>query len=83
METKTCTSCGETKDISQMKLVNGGKVGAICKVCAARQQREWYHANKEYLSIRAKAKRLKSFAKKHNVLLTINMEQENGKTEQI
>lgn len=50
---KTCTTCGETKDIEQFSLARNGTAStkpvrkSKCKLCQAAQAREWFHNNKE------------------------------------
>ena len=50
-EEKTCTICGETKDITEYHLSKTkGAIRAMCKKCSSRQRKEYYQKNKEAIN---------------------------------
>lgn len=74
LKCKVCQKVGEDDLFHKGK---GGKPIGICNVCFAARQREWYHANKELVSIRRSAKLLLRKARTHNIKLSIVL---NGET---
>jgi hypothetical protein len=46
---KTCTKCGENKDLSDFYSQSTGHMGvrASCKICCKKQNNEWQRSNKE------------------------------------
>lgn len=50
MKTRTCTTCGVEKAITEFPWKNRekGKRHAVCKSCTAVRSNKWYYANKEH-----------------------------------
>lgn len=48
---KKCNHCQQVKDLTEFSKVANGKYGAVCKVCAAEKQRQWYEENKDRISV--------------------------------
>lgn len=51
VEQKKCRACQQVKPLAEFSLRNQGKVGARCKACSAKAQREWYSENKDEIKI--------------------------------
>ena len=59
---KTCTKCGETKDLSEYPLTDKGKPSSRCQVCKNTYNREYYNNpdNREKKILSERKRRLKN-----------------------
>lgn len=55
---KKCSRCQEVKPLTDFSKVRHGRVGALCKDCAAEKQREYYNEVKFDLHVKRSVQRL-------------------------
>lgn len=62
---KKCSQCQRVKPLNEFAKKDKGKIGAICKSCAAEKMKQWYGENKDVIALR---RSIKTYNRTLNVL---------------
>lgn len=62
---KKCSQCQRVKHLDEFAKKDKGKIGAICKACAAEKMKQWYGENKEEIALR---RSIKTYNRTLNIL---------------